>query len=319
MSTGLRFQIVCLVLGLLAWSFPPAEVTAQGTLIHLWDFEGGTDGPIRLEDSAGSLDLNFAPGEGNVAGVEGAPADVVFEPGFRGIGQAYRPYYVDVAASTTAGVGLTGSGFTSPPQFTIESIVKADGKTSGSPVNYLFQTRPGADRGYYLIQDEDGIAATSVGGLGTIIGNDFGNVGLGGEYAADGAWMYIAATVNLTPAGAAVVDVYSAILDPDAPPPTPTLVLSGKTYGTADPDTLSGNTGVFGIGGFAVDREGDAIAEASQEWFQGAIDYIAIYDGLLTRDELAANLAARFAPEPNALALLLVALCMFAGRRRCYP
>lgn len=46
------------------------------------------------------------------------------------------------------------------------------------------------------------LAATSVGGLGTNIGDDFGNVGLGGECAADGVWMYFAATVDLTPAGA---------------------------------------------------------------------------------------------------------------------
>ena len=311
MTNALRLSWLTFILATALAAVVSTE-RADAQPLHLWDFSAADE----LADSAGSLDLIEAPGEGDVGGAVGTGGDIVYEPGFKGIGQAYRPYYVDSASSSTAGAGLTGSGFTSPSQFTIEAIVKADAKTTGSAVNYIFQTRPGSDRGYFLIQDEDGIAPSSVGGLGSIIGSNFGDVAIGGEYDADETWMFIAATIDLSPAATANVDIYSAVLDPNAPPPAPTLTVSGKMFNTANPDALSGSTGVFGVGGFAVDRNGDSTAEASQEWFQGAIDYIAIYDGLLSGSDLADHLAARYVPEPSSLALAAGLACLLGLVRR---
>ena len=291
--------------------------------LHLWDFQGGP-GNVLADKGTGGLDLGFAPGEGNVGGVMGGGQDVVFETGWNGYSLAYRPYYVDSAQSSTAGAGLTGSNFTSPNQFTIEAIVKADAKTSGSAVNYIFQTRPGSDRGYYLVQDEDNVGRTAIGGVGSIIGNNFGDAEIPGEYENDGTWIYVAAAIDLTSnAGQAVADIYAvelpASIGPGDPVPTPMLVADDRTWNTADPSALAGATGIFGIGNFAIDRGGDGVAEASQEWFQGAIDYVAIYDGLLTANELAGNLEsrARAVPEPSTLALVgLAGVACLAIRRR---
>jgi len=94
-------------------------------------------------------------------------------------------------------------------------------------------------------------------------------------------------------------------------------VLNDRTYNSADPSALAGATGIFGIGNFAIDRDADTVAEASQEWFQGAIDYVAIYDGLLGADDLQRNLDARFVPEPASLLLVcLGGLAAFGLRRR---
>lgn len=293
--------------------FLSLSLSAQAALLHLWDFEAGAE----LQDSAGGLNLNTALGEGNIGGVAGTAGDIAYETGFGGVGQAYRPYYVDPLQSSTAGAGLTGSGFSSPGQFTIEAIVKADGKTTGSAVNYIFQTRPGSDRGYYLIQDEDNVGAGSIGGLGSIIGNNFGNVGIATEFVADGTWLYIAAVIDLTSvAGMASANIYTANLS--AGDIAPSLSLS-KTWNTASPSALAGELGVFGIGNFAIDRNGDGVAEASQEWFQGAIDYVAIYDSLLDPTDLSDNLRARIGtpvPEPGTLALLGLAALLVSGRRR---
>lgn len=288
---------------------------ADAQPLHLWNFDGGKT--VWLQDKAGSLDLNVAPGEGNVAGVKGKGADIILEPGYNNFGRAYRPFYVDASQSSTAGAGLAGSGFTSPNQFTIEALVKVDAKTSGSAVNYLFQTRPGSDRGYFLIQDEDNLGRTSIGGLGSIIGNNFGDVGIGAEYDTSGTWIYIAAVIDLTSnAGQAVADIYAA--DVSAGDTMPSLVLDDRTWNTADPSALAGATGIFGIGNFAIDRNGDTFAEASQEWFQGAVDYVAIYDGLLSGRELAAHLRARLdaTPEPSTLLLLCLGALGVAGLRR---
>lgn len=289
------------------------SLQSHAALLHLWDFEAGAE----LQDSAGGLTLNAAPGEGNVGGVAGTAADITYEAGFGGVGQAYRPYYVDVTQSSTAGAGLTGSGFTSPNQFTIEAIVKVDGKTSGSAVNYIFQTRPGSDRGYYLVQDEDNLAPGSTGGLGSIIGSNFGDIGIATQFDTDGTWFYIAAVIDLTGVlGMASADIYTANLS--AGDVAPSLSLS-KTWNSASPSTLAGVSGIFGIGNFAIDREGDNVAEASQEWFQGAIDYVAIYDGLLDPTDLSDNLGARIStpvPEPTTLALIALGGVLLVRRRR---
>ncbi|QDU59109.1 PEP-CTERM sorting domain-containing protein [Aeoliella mucimassa] len=335
---------ICASLLALAGLSVGAIAPATAELLHLWDFNAGNE----MADSVGTLDLNPAPGEGSVTiddngtpgdtsddvVVTGTAGDIIFEPGYMGVGQAFRPYYVDSSQSSTAGAGLTGKitiddngtpddtgddiitdGFASPNQFTIETIVRVDAKTTGSAVNYIFQTRPGSDRGYYLIQDEDNVGAGSTGGVGSIIGNNFGDVGIGAEYDTEGTWLYYAAVIDLTSTpGQAVADVYAA--DLSAGETIPTLILNDRTWNSADPSALAGVPGIFGIGGFAIDRDGDGIAEASQEWFQGAIDYIAIYDGLLTADDLAVNLEGRRVPEPTSLVLLALGATLWAGARR---
>ena len=106
--------------GALALVLASGQASAQ--LLHEWDFEAGAE----LADTAGGLDLRVAPGEGNVNGVFGSSADLGFEPGFAGVGQAYRPHYVDASMSSNAGVGLTGAGFTSPTQLTIDDPLFID-------------------------------------------------------------------------------------------------------------------------------------------------------------------------------------------------
>lgn len=305
---------------------------SHAQLLHHWDFGFGAN---RLADSAGSLDLNYAPGEGAVTIDDngtpedtsddivqmGTASDIVFEPGYNGYGQAYRPFLVDAPSSSTAGAGLTGIGFTSPDQFTIETIVKAEAKTTGSAVNYIFQTRPGDDRGYYLVQDDcsdtESCGRGRVGVLGSIIGSDFGDAERAEEYE-DGEWYYLAAAIDLTSTGGqAVADIYAANLS--AGETTPNLIADDRTWSTGDPSSLAGATGIFGIGNFAIDRDGDGTPEASQEWFQGAIDYISVYDGLLDSNAVAGNLTARLAiPEPTSLALVCLSSLLLGTRRRMF-
>lgn len=302
----LRLALFVALAGLLGTS------TVNAQLLHLWEFNG----PNVLEDSVGGLDLNYAPGEGNVGGAMGHAYDVSFsESDYSGYGRAYRPYYVDASMSSTAGAGLTGSGFTSPNQFTITAIVKADQKTSGSAVNYLFQTRPGSDRGYYLVQDEDNTPAGTTSGLGSIIGNNFGDAEIPVGHTDDGHWFYMAAVIDLTSnPGQAIADIYSADLTAGGPL---TLVADDKTWNSANPSSLAGATGIFGIGNFAIDRDGNTSAEASQEWFQGAFDYVAIHNGLLSQSDLEAELRFKSTEIPEPASLVLLGLAGVAGLVIC--
>jgi hypothetical protein len=309
---------------------------ANGTLIHQWDFSGATDGS-RLMDTAGSAHLQRVIGEfavlddgmgsvtevarGTAGSVEGQLSDVIFEPGFFG-GQAYRPYYINPAVSARAGAALTGAGpdFASPTQFTIEAVVKAGVKTTASAVNYIFQTRPGSDRGYYLVQDESGLTRGDTLALGSIVGQAFGNIGHGELYNADTSepWIYIAAVIDLSPIGAApnsepvTVSIYSANLSLGEATLTSFIKNDYVTN-----DTLEGLTGIFGVGSFAVDRTGDGIPDFAQEFFQGAIDSVAIYSSLLDQATLQVHLDSLLAvPEPTSFALLGIAGVLATGRRR---
>lgn len=293
--------------------------TAHAQLLHLWEFSRGQE----LEDSVGGLDLIVAPGEGEVDGVFGTADDLTFETVFvepsDQLYDVYRPYYVDVSMSANAGVGLTGSGFTSPNQFTIEAVVRADRKSSDTDINYIFMTRPGRDRGYFLIQDEDNAPSGAVSGLGTVIGGDFDDTGIPVGHADDGHWFYIAASIDLTShAGQAVADIYAA--DLSAQEFVVSQVASSRAWSTEDPSDLAGVTDVFGIGGFPIDREGDSVAEASLYWFEGAIDYIAIYNGILSQGQLQSNLDARLTgreiPEAATLALAWLSGIGMLGIRR---
>lgn len=311
-----RITLAACVLALLGAARPalgdPARLRAvqlsHPDVLHLWDFEPGDE----LVDSAGTADLLPAPGEGDVGGIVGQPGDVIYEEGFLG-GQAYRPFYVDASASSTAGAGLTGSDFTTPALMTIEAVLRANGKTTGSAVNYIVQTRPGSDRGYFLIQDEP--AAAGAGAVGSVVGNNFGDLGLA-DYPTAGDWLFVALALDLTSPGTAVGDLYVANLSDGET--TPSLAVAGKVWNTDSPNTLVGTSGIFGIGNFAIDREGDGVAEASQEWFQGAIENVAIYASLLTPAELQSHLDALLetCPSPPASGCLTAAKASLAVQEK---
>lgn len=315
---------------------------ANPTLIHQWDFEGATDA-TRLLDTAGNAHLQrvtgeFAIGDGGLGNpievplgtpgsVAGQLSDIVFETGFNG-GQAYRPYIVNPAVTDRAGAGLTGAGpdFTTPIQFTIEAVLKPAEKTTSeatAAVQYIFQTRPGSDRGYYLIQDKSGLAGGDTEAVGTIVGQSFGNPGLGRRYDTSEPWIYVAAVIDLSPIGATpfnelvTVNFYSANLSAGET----TLSLFTKSDFVTN-DTLEGVAGIFGIGGFAVDRAAlntPGVPDYIQEMFQGAIDNVAVYNSLLDPQTLQLHLdslRAEAVPAPTALALVLAGLAAIPVTRR---
>jgi hypothetical protein len=294
-------------------------------LYNQWKFEGSDD-TTRLEDSKGSTDLvrtvrvvtiddGGTPDDTSDDTVlEGMPGDITFEPGIDPGSQAYRPSYVDETMSSAAGAGLTGTNWTVPDRLTVESVVRPDARTQTiSDVTYIFETRPGGDRGYLLVQDNEMLSRTGLGTLSTIFGNSFGNRAVSTEYSTDGGeWFYFAATFDMTPAGSALVNTYVKNLTTDGPFLHPVVDVS-LTAG----DAIEGLAGNIGVGDFAVDRDGDQTtgAEEVQEMFQGAIENLATYRGILSPDQLERH--SRGVPEPASLVLVSIgSLALLTLRRR---
>jgi len=294
-------------------------------LYNQWKFEGNDDS-ARLVDSKGSTDLvrtvrvvtiddGGTPDDTSDDTIlEGLPGDITFETGIDATSQAYRPSYVDETQSSAAGAGLTGTNWTVPSRLTVESVVRPDARTQTiSDVSYIFQTRPGGDRGYFLIQDDESLGRSDVGTLSTVFGSSFGNRAESTKYTTDGGeWFYFAATFDMTPSGSALVNTYVKNLTTDGPflHPVVDMALSAG-------DAIEGLAGNIGVGDFAVDRNGDQTtgAEEVQEMFQGAIDNLATYNGILSFDQLERH--SRGVPEPASIVLLTISgLALALVRRR---
>lgn len=304
---------------------------ANPNLWHQYKFEGSDD-TTRLIDTAttaatarvhlartvgeGAVDVNMTPGD-PLDDVAGLPEDITFENGADGgLSQAYRPSYVDAATSATAGAALAGTNMQYPATgMTVEAIVKGDVKASPSDVNYIVMARPGGDRGYLLVQDDEDLGRTAGGSFTTIFGNSFGNRIETVEYEDTGAdWYYLAATFDFTPAGSATVNTYYANLSAGGP-----LTQTGTDAALSADDAFENLVGNIGIGAFAVERTGDQTdgAEAVQEFFQGAIDNVALYGAALSASDIGAHYTALRIPEPGSLVLLaLGGLALCVKRRR---
>ena len=306
--------------------------SANPNLWHQYKFEG-IDDLTRLADTAttgdtsrvhlartvgeGSVDVNMTPMDTS-DDVFGLPEDITFENGVDGaLSQAYRPSYVDPALAANAGAGLTGTAMQIPAMgITVEAVVKPDAKASPSDVNYIVMTRPGGDRGYLLVQDDTDLGRAMVGSLGSIYGNAFGNRIETTEYDDTGDWFYVAATFDLTPTGSATVNTYFANLTAG----DPGLTHVGMDVSLSADDAYEGLIGNLGIGAFAVERTGDQTdgAEAVQEFFQGAIDNVAIYSTAASASELGQRYGALSMPipEPATVSLLILGAVMTIFRIR---
>jgi hypothetical protein len=306
--------------------------------LHQWKYEGGDDS-TRLADTKDSLDLVRVVGEGNVDGVFGQLTDIVFEPGFDGNNQAYRPYNVDATVNANSGAGLIADGFTVQSMMTIEAVVKVGKKEGTSGQNYIFGGRPGADR-LYLLTQRPGAATRDAGRLLANVGNAFANPA-NEAYVVDpyteNNWYYVALTYDLSRPQdqGALVNGWYANLTSGGP-----LVhsVTDAVLALTNPGTSSvGLTNAFGVGNFPVvrtvqvpvlDENGDPVLDDmgnpvttperrlfGQEFFQGAIDNLAIYNDKLSETALANSVNALRVPEPASVLLLALACLGLAGWR----
>lgn len=297
--------------------------SAHGGLLHQWKFEGDDDS-TKLLDSEGSLDLEKVAGPGGMGENDPTPDmpgsgdetpwsysagdvnNIGFEAGFEGAGnsQAYRPEKNAAATSTfgeervaqsRSGAGLVAQTFSTPARVTFEAIVRPDAwEDTANTLAYIAQTRPGSDRGYFLAQQADANPFGGDGTLSGIVGQSFGDrPPIVDEYSA-GDWYYIAATYDGLDAGpTAIGNAYYKNLTADGP-----LVHAVVDHAFSVDGSLVGATGPLGIGLFAIGQP----ADSAQEFFNGALENLAVYRTVLSANQIAQHAVG--VPEPASLLLV---------------
>jgi hypothetical protein len=274
----------------------------------------GTNDPDGVPDSGDEVDWSYPAGDVNAIG---------YEAGYDGAGvsQAMRPQSTPVSstfageslAQRRSGAGLYLPSFTTPSMMTIEGVLMPDPyvDTSGNP-HYVFQTRPGGGRGYYLAQIAP-MGSRDVGGtLASIVGDSFGErPAVVQDYVDPSHWYYVAVTFDLSGSNA-VVDAFYADLTDGGPL---TQSQDGYNFAATIGSGLVGANGLAGVGMFV--RPGTTVL--GQEFYFGAIDNLAIYGDKLTDDQVARNfraLTTAGVPEPASIALVCLGLGLFGLRCR---
>lgn len=309
------------------------SVQSNNGVLRQYKFEGGTTAQQRSD--TGSAHVNLLPlvGEGGtmisdpdmvpMSGDEtvvwtyphGDASMIGFEPGFDGAGgsQAFRPQSLPVTSADAAeSLAQRRSGaafytpFTTPTMMTVEAVLKPDAYTdTGLGPHYVFQTRPGTGRGYYLSQLPPVGSRNTNGQLTTIVGSNFSErPSVLPDYSDQSHWYYVVATFDLSGTNAIVSASYADLTAGGPLTSSQTAYNFAATIGAG----LVGTAGNAGVGAFSrnTDLDMDGINDG-QEFFYGSIDNLAIYDKKLTPDQIALHhraLTVPGVPEPASFLLL---------------
>jgi len=238
-------------------------ISANAALQHLYSFEGATDAERRA-DGEGSVDLS------NVVGSTGGNvANIAYLPGFDGNATVYRPEYT---GNATEGAGLQSTSNVSwADTLTVETIVRADGAGG----NQYIVAGPGTTdggRGYWLYTQPTKFrtAVSNTGGLNDA-SSDIANF-------TPGHWYYVASTYTKDGGGNVTINSYIADLSNHETTLTHAVVNDTR----ANP---FGSSSKIGVGMFS---------GGPQEFFDGQLDEVAVYNNTLSQSTLQSHLDSYF-------------------------
>jgi hypothetical protein len=274
------FGILALVVGSARADLSAYEALqqTQGTLNFQYAFEGASDATRLADGSSNGYTLQ------NTTGSAGAGTGVTsYVPGFDGSSQAYRPGFSAANYQQGTGLNTVSTAVTISQTVTVEAVVLMDdfvaATTPGSGTAYILSARPqpNNNRAYFLRQG----SPTGDDRVFTTLGDTFADqVDIYNPYTV-GDWYYIAMTADITGANSDVT-VYGANLSQGettlSPLASDNSLFQGDWSGTSQ----------VGIGNFL---------NGSQEFLQGAIDNVALYNSLLSQPTLQGHLDAIYAPS----------------------
>lgn len=301
-GTRLFFAGAVIALLVLVAAIPSAKATmvhlealqsSHSSLEFQYAFEGDDDS-TRLADGSGN-DYTLQ----RLDGANGGDVnDIQFVSGFDGVSQAYRPATDATDYRVGAGLNTISTTVSISSTVTIETVVQLDAYTlSNANGSYLLSARPqpANGRAYFLRQmtGPDRVAST--------LGDTFGD--LGGNIAYTGAdWYYLAMVAGYDSGGnqSTVTWYYANLTDHET---SLTAIGPDNTLFQGD---WTGDAQV-GIGNFL---------NGTQEYMEGNMDNIALYNELLDGTVLQAHLEAIYIPEPGTLSLVALACGLLAVARR---
>lgn len=237
-------------------------IAADASLQHLYSFEGDT-ALQRQQDLQGSVDLSA------VAGGTGSTASIAYLTGFDGQSTVVKSQVIDALN----GAGLRSTANVSwSDTLTVESIFRADGFSG----NQYIVSGPGTGdggRGYWLYTQPNKVRYA--------VGNAGGLDSASTDIAAltTGHWYYSATTYAKDGGGNVVINSYLA--DLSAHQTTLSQVVTNDTR-VASP---YGAAAKIGVGMFS---------GGNQEFFNGRIDEVAVYNSTLSQASLQSHLDGYF-------------------------
>jgi hypothetical protein len=266
-----------------------------GSLELLYNFEGADDSARLADSSANGYTLQ------RLNGADGGDINnIQFVVGFDGVSQAYQPSFDTSNYRIGAGLNTISTAVSISQTITVETVFQLDSyaAVSGTVSAYLLSARPAPSNGraYFMRQLEtDRLAST----MGDTFGDQLDIISPYNE----GDWYYVAMVASYNSgANQTTVDFYGANLS--ASETTLNLLASDSALFQGD---WSG-TGQVGVGNFL---------NGTQEYLQGRIDNVALFNELLDPSTLQEHLDALYIPEPTTLSLLgLGSLALVMRRRR---
>ncbi|MEX2093572.1 MAG: PEP-CTERM sorting domain-containing protein [Pirellulales bacterium] len=325
------------------WKFEGASDATR-----LDDSKGSQD-LTRIAGAGGTVDPDGVALSGDETTYTPSVNDIIFEPGFDGAAsQAYRPSAIpvtvpnmapggngNVVAQSRAGAGLAiDQMYLTPTLVTVEAVVQTSAFDSLNRFHYILDSRmgaPGSDRLYYLAQQAPDSTRDGTSNISAHVGTAAPLAVAASPKIVSNAdtnnWYYVVATYDLT-ATPAVMNAYSANLTTGGPlVQTVTnfnFVINAASIATAASARPWG-VGMFnintdddgnGVPGEPTDTDGIFRTSGGQEFFRGSIDNLAMYNNVLSAQDIANNLAALRVPEPASVSLLILGGLAALGFRR---
>ncbi|WP_269522533.1 LamG-like jellyroll fold domain-containing protein [Coraliomargarita parva] len=250
----------------------------------------------RFNDTSSASDDTVTDEVGSNDGLYFRDATLTANNSLAGFGAGNTAFTVSSADQNYARLGtLPGFGSSLDTGVTIEFWVNSSKTTQGGMG--LFQSN---SPGFFINLDEhpsgSPVTDDNIRVYGQLSGNGapatYGGVAADTDIT-DGTWNYFAATLTVNAGGDSIMNVYTANAGDTATTLLSSTILSDPTSGIAEDFSINFTVGVINVN------------SSASFYMDGMFDELALYDSILTKEQLDAHVLASTVPEPSTYGILL--------------